>query len=66
MSSTAKARVVVASTGVVNVHVSAQTMYNFDETQRLTKEIVGRLGHPGCCSGFQLNFQLEENEFSAG
>jgi hypothetical protein len=59
-----KARAVVASNGVVTVHVSAETMYNLEATQAVTKAVLGRLGCPTCHSGRQILFQQEEGEFS--
>lgn len=59
-----KARVVVAPTGVVTAHVSAEALYNLDAVQKLTASILGRLGCPGCCSGRQILFQQEEGEFN--
>jgi hypothetical protein len=65
MATPAKARVVVAAGGgVVNVHVSADTLYNMEAMQQLQKSILGRLGCPTCCSGRQFLFQQEESEFS--
>jgi hypothetical protein len=65
MATPAKARVVVApGGGVVNVHVSADTLYNMEAMQQLQKSILGRLGCPMCCSGRQILFQQEETEFS--
>jgi hypothetical protein len=65
MATSAKARVVVApGGGVVNVHVSADTLYNMEAMQQLQKSILGRLGCPTCCSGRQILFQQEEGEFS--
>jgi hypothetical protein len=66
MASLTKARVVIASNGVVNVHVSAETLYNLEATQQLTRSILGRLGCPTCCSGRQILFQQEEGGFSVG
>lgn len=63
MTSATKARVVIAPSGIVNVHVSAETLYSLEATQQLTKTILGRLGCPTCCSGRQILFQQEEGEF---
>jgi len=65
-TTTSKARVVIAPTGVVNVHVSAETLYDLDATQALQKSILGRLGCPTCCSGRQILFQQEESTFEVG
>jgi hypothetical protein len=66
MATSTKARVVVAPAGVVNVHVSADTLYNMEAMQQLQKSVLGRLGCPTCCSGRQILFQQEEGEFSVG
>jgi len=65
MPADTRARVVVeGNTGLVRVHVSAETLYNLEATQQLTREILARLGCGGCCSGRQILFQQEESEFS--
>ena len=46
------------------VSVTAETLYNLEATQQLTKQVLGRLGCPTCCSGRQILFQQEEGEFS--
>ena len=66
MATPTKARVAVGPGGVVNVHVSADTLYNLEALQQLQKSILGRLGCPGCCSGRQIFFQQEEGEFTVG
>jgi hypothetical protein len=66
MATNPKARVVVAPTGAVNVHMSAETLYNLEAMQQVQKSILGRLGRPTCCSGIQIFFQHEEGEFSVG
>jgi hypothetical protein len=61
----ARARVVVdGNSSAVRVHVSAETLYNLEVTQELTRTILGRVGCPTCCSGRQIIFQQEEGEFS--
>jgi hypothetical protein len=65
MPAATKARVVVeGNTGVVRVHVSAETLYNLEATQQLTRTILGRLGCNACCSGRHIIFQQEEGEFN--
>ena len=59
------ARVVIeGASNVVRVHVSGETLYNLEATQELTRSILGRLGCRGCCSGIQILFQQEEQEFA--
>ncbi len=57
----AKARVVIAPAGAIHIHVSPEVLYNLEATQELTRAVMGRYGHPNCCSGLQLLFQLEES-----
>lgn len=64
MAAQQKARVVVQPNGNVTVHVSAETLYNLEATQSLTRSILGRVGCPTCCSGRQILFQQEEAEFN--
>jgi len=64
MAAQPKARVVVQPNGTINVHVSAETLYNLEATQSLLKGILGRVGCPTCCSGRQILFQQEETEFT--
>jgi hypothetical protein len=66
MASLSKARVVIGPHNLVNVHVSAETLYNLEATQELTRAIFGRLGCQTCCSGRQILFQQEEGEFAVG
>jgi hypothetical protein len=64
MATLPKARVVLSSGGVVKVHVSPETIFNLEQTQALTRQIVARLGCNTCTSGFQINFVHEEGEFT--
>ncbi len=64
MAATQKARVVVAPSGTVNVHVNAETLYSMEATGNLLKSVLGRLGCATCCSGRQIIFQQEEGEFT--
>jgi hypothetical protein len=59
----AKARVVIAATGAVHIHVSPEVLYNLEATQEVTRLVLGRTGCPTCTSGRQLLFQQEEGEF---
>ena len=61
-----KARVVLAASNAVTVHVSGDTLYNLDAMQQIQKSILGKLGCPTCCSGRQIFFQQEEGEFAVG
>jgi hypothetical protein len=63
MATSTKARVVVSSTGVVNVHVAPETLYNLEALQQIQKNVLGRLGCLTCHSGRQILFQQEEGEF---
>jgi hypothetical protein len=64
MAQSSKARVVVAPTGTVHVHVPPDVLFDLPAVQQLSQSILGRLGCPACCSGFQILFQLEESEWT--
>jgi hypothetical protein len=64
MTAKPKARVVVQPNGTINVHVSAETLYNLESTQSLLRGVLGRVGCPTCCSGRTILFQQEEAEFT--
>ncbi|HXM42275.1 MAG TPA: hypothetical protein VN924_13565 [Bryobacteraceae bacterium] len=66
MASIPNARVVVGPSGIINVHVSAETLYNLEALQRITATIIGRTGCNTCHSGRQILYQQEENEFTLG
>jgi hypothetical protein len=63
MATSTKARVVVMPTGVVNVHVAPETLYNLEALQQVQASVLGRLGCRTCCSGRQILFLQEEGEF---
>jgi hypothetical protein len=65
MAQTSKARVVIHADGAVRIHVAPEVMFNLEQSTAVLKNVLGRLGHPGCTSGFQISFQLEEGELSA-
>lgn len=55
-----------------NIHVSGSTVtvtiprsvsFDLKKIQRIQEELVTRLGHPGCYSGFDILFRTER-EFS--
>jgi len=47
---------------VVHVTVPVSLAYNLDKMQAVTKTVLGKLGHVGCHSGFDLRF-IHENDF---
>ena len=63
--SSARSRSFVTSvpSNAVVVRVSSKALYNFESMQQITKEILGRVGCPGCHSGLDIRFVLEEQEF---
>ena len=65
-SATHQARVVVRADGAVRVHVSPDVLFNLDRSTAALKSVLGRLGHPGCTSGFNIQLVLEEQEFQTG
>lgn len=58
-----KVRVSIAAHGAVHAHVSAETLYNVEAIQRLLPKVLGPLGCRACCSGWPINWVLEEGEF---
>jgi hypothetical protein len=66
MSTAAKARVVVESSGVVNVHVRPEILFDLKAVQSLQGMVLGKLGCMACTSGYQIVFKGEENEFTVG
>ena len=64
MSNTIQARVRVEPSGVVNIHVKPEVLFDLKAVQSLQGQILGKLGCLGCCSGYQIIFRGEENEFS--
>ncbi len=65
-AATVKPKVTIAPTGVVTVHVSAATLYNLGELQKLLPRVLGPLGCPGCHSGRPIIFQQQEEQFEIG
>lgn len=47
----------------VQVRVSADVMFNLEKAQAVQKKVLGRLGCPGCTSGFNLSLVALEREF---
>ena len=43
--------------GSVQVYVNGDVLYNLEKMQKITAEILGRLGCGGCHSGHVLDFQ---------
>ncbi len=39
----------------VTVHVPEKM--NLEQSQKLLATVLGKVGHPGCISGFNINFQ---------
>ena len=58
-------RVVISANNVVTVHLAASDLFSVDKVQAIQKTVLGKLGHPLCCSGFTINYQLQEQELSA-
>ena len=43
---------------VINVALPAKAAYDFDVMQKVTRELVGRLGCENCHSGYDFRFEL--------
>ena len=48
----------------VNVSVSAAVFNNIDSLNTAVEKVLGRLGCPACCSGFDIIFQREADGFA--
>jgi hypothetical protein len=59
-----KSKVAIQPSGVINVHVAADVMYNLEKCNAVTKSVLGRLGCPTCHSGKIINFLHEEQQFA--
>jgi hypothetical protein len=46
---------------VVRVTVPTEVYFDLDKIQRITKDILGRLGHLACYSGWDIRLDLERN-----
>jgi hypothetical protein len=46
----------------VRVVVPTEVLFNFDKMQKVTANVLGRLGCPSCHSGFDIRF-LRETDF---
>jgi hypothetical protein len=64
MESLEKTKITVRSDGVVHVHVTGDVMFNLEKATAVRQSVLGRLDHPNCTSGHQLQFRLEEQDFS--
>ena len=51
----------IAGSRAVHVTIPVSLAYDFDKMQAVTKTVLGKLGHLGCHSGFDLRFLIEDN-----
>lgn len=58
-TSQAIARTSALRSNVVQVSVPAKIAFDLGRIQEVQKDILGRLGHPACYSGFDIRFDLE-------
>lgn len=45
----------------VTVRLPAKFAFDFDAVTRIQKDILGRLGCDGCCSGFDIRWITQED-----
>jgi len=45
----------------VRVQATADVIYDLKKVQQVLPNILGRLGCPACCSGFDIRFVLERD-----
>lgn len=50
---------VIVGSQVVRVAVPLEVHNSLDKMLALQKDILKRLGHLGCCSGFDIRFQVQ-------
>ncbi|MBR9998222.1 MAG: hypothetical protein KFF73_04585 [Cyclobacteriaceae bacterium] len=50
------------STREIQVSIPASVAYDLKKFQKITETVLGRLGCPACCSGFDIRF-IVENRF---
>ena len=53
------ARSTALRSNVIQVSIPAKIAFDLGRLQEIQKDILGRLGHPNCYSGFDLRFDLE-------
>jgi len=58
MSEFSVERVELQSPRVVRVSVPANVLNDLDSIQRVQADVLGRLGCPSCCSGFDIRLDL--------
>jgi hypothetical protein len=46
---------------IVTVTIPASVAYNFDNITKVTQTVLGKLGCPGCHSGRDIRFIIEDN-----
>ncbi|SEG95885.1 hypothetical protein SAMN05444920_109191 [Nonomuraea solani] len=44
---------------VVQVTIPAEVAFDLDKFQAVQKDILGRLGCRGCCSGWDIRYELQ-------
>jgi hypothetical protein len=49
-----------SGSNVVRVTLPTEVYYNLDKLQKVQKEILGRLGHAMCYSGFDIRWDHEK------
>lgn len=45
----------------VQVLMPADAYYNLEKFQKIQKDLLGQLGHLGCCSGFDIRYIFQRN-----
>ena len=51
----------LASSRPITVMVPPEVAFDLDKTQVVLKNVLGKLGCPGCTSGFDIRFVLERD-----
>lgn len=51
----------LAANNIVRVTIPASVAYNFDNITKVTQSVLGKLGCPGCHSGRDIRFIIEDD-----
>jgi hypothetical protein len=57
-------RVIVSANNVVRVQVAADELYDKKRLDAIHTSVLTAVGHPGCCSGYLITYELAEGELS--
>ena len=59
-----KHRVTIGPNNTVNVHLPGDVLFSLERLTTVQRTILGRLGCQACCSGFIINYTIDEQQFA--